>query len=185
MQKKEHVILVDRSDNQVGLEEKLKAHELGLLHRAFSVFIFRKKDSQMQLLLQQRAKRKYHCGGLWANTCCSHPREGEDVISAGKRRLSQEMGIDIDSLKEVGTFMYKAEFENGLTEHEIDHVLIGKLGVSGCEDINFNKNEVESVRWISLQDLDKAFAESPEIFTPWFKPAFALIKKQDLDKLFE
>jgi len=175
MEQKEYVVLVDERDSQIGLEEKLKAHELGLLHRAFSVFLFRKKDNKIELLLQQRAKHKYHCGGLWANTCCSHPRDGEPVIKAGKRRLQEEMGIKDVSLEPVGKFAYKAVFENGLTEHEIDHVLIGHFD---SDDINFNPEEVQAVRWVTLDQLEKELIEKPEIFVPWL--AKALRKAQGM-----
>jgi len=177
MQKKEYVILVDESDNQIGLEEKLKAHELGLLHRAFSVFLFRKRGDSMELLLQQRARHKYHCGGLWANTCCSHPRDGESVIQAGKRRLKEEMRISIKNLEHVGKFTYKAEFENGLTEHEIDHVLVG---IFDSDDINFNRQEVAAVRWIVLDQLEKELTESPEIFTPWLEKVIRVVSLRKL-----
>ena len=115
----EKVILVDENDNQVGVMPKLEAHQKGLLHRAFSVFIF---NSKYELLLQKRASSKYHSGGLWTNTCCSHPREGEEILDAAKRRLIEEMGIDT-SLRKVHDFIYKAELDNDLTEHEFDHVL--------------------------------------------------------------
>ena len=115
------VILVDKNDNQVGLMPKLEAHEKGLLHRAFSVFIF---NNEYKLLLQKRATSKYHSGGLWTNTCCSHPREGEDISEAANRRLFEEMGIKT-SLRKVYDFIYKAELDNGLTENEFDHVFYG------------------------------------------------------------
>jgi len=169
---KEYVVLVDEHDNEIGKEEKLKAHKFGLLHRAFSVFLFRKRGDDIQLLLQQRAKHKYHCGGLWANTCCSHPRAGEDIIEAGKRRLRQEMGIEIDQLKPVCSFKYKAAFANGLTEHEIDHVLVASFD---SDQIDFNPDEVEAVRWISLDKLNRQMVENPDMFVPWLKLAYALI----------
>ena len=115
----EKVILVDENDNQVGLMPKLEAHQKGLLHRAFSIFIF---NSKYELLLQKRASSKYHSGGLWTNTCCSHPREGEDILDAAKRRLFEEMGIET-SLRKVHDFIYKAELDNDLTEHEFDQIL--------------------------------------------------------------
>ena len=117
----EKVILVDKNDNQVGLMPKLEAHEKGVLHRAFSIFIF---NSKYELLLQKRASSKYHSGGLWTNTCCSHPREGEDTLDAANRRLDEEMGIKT-SLRKVYDFIYKAELDNQLTEHEFDHVFYG------------------------------------------------------------
>ena len=175
MEQNEYVILVDRNDNETGKEEKLKAHEKGLLHRAFSVFIFREKNNGIQLLLQQREKNKYHCGGLWANTCCSHPRPGEPVLDAGKRRLREEMGIDLESpLGDVGSFHYKAAFDNGLIEHEVDHVLVGTFG---SDTIPFNPHEVESVKWLTLDELDEEYRQHPEHFTPWFMPALTLARR--------
>ena len=182
MLSKEYVILVDERDKQIGKEEKLKAHELGLLHRAFSVFLFRKVGDEIQLLMQQRANHKYHCPGLWANTCCSHPREGEDISDAGKRRLHEEMGIAIDQLFEVGSFQYKVEFENGLTENEIDHVLIGRFDL---DKVNLNKDEVENIQWISLQELEKEFDRNPTTVTPWFRLAFNVIPKEAIDTLLK
>jgi len=184
MIKDEYVILVDENDSQIGKEEKLKAHEKGLLHRAFSVFLFREKGDDIQLLLQQRAKRKYHCGGLWANTCCSHPREGEDLVGAGKRRLKQEIGIKVDELQNIGKFTYKAEFENGLIEHEVDNVLIGKYDAD-AKDITFNPDEVEAVRWVSLQELEKEFEQELDIFCPWFPLALSMISPEEIVGLFE
>ncbi|PHO01659.1 isopentenyl-diphosphate delta-isomerase, partial [Rhodobacteraceae bacterium 4F10] len=120
---KEQVILVDQQDNPIGLMEKIEAHEKALLHRAFSVFVFNDKN---ELMLQQRAAEKYHSPLLWTNTCCSHQRDGESNIEAGKRRLQEEMGFSCE-LEEVFSFIYKAPFDNGLTEHEYDHVMIGRF----------------------------------------------------------
>src|SRR5210317_1530346 len=119
----EKVILVNENDEQIGLMPKMEAHEKALLHRAFSVFVFNHKN---ELMLQQRALVKYHSPGLWTNTCCSHQREGESNIEAGKRRLQEEMGF-VTELEESISFIYKASFDNGLTEHEFDHVLLGKF----------------------------------------------------------
>lgn len=171
----EYVILVDENDIETGKEEKLKAHETGLLHRAFSVFLFRRKNDRIQLLLQQREKNKYHCGGLWANTCCSHPRTGETITEAGKRRLKEEMGIDT-SLTRADSFQYKAEFDNGLIENERDHVLVGWFDADAGA-VPFNPDEVEAVRWVSLPDLEGEYLLHPERFTPWFKPALSLALK--------
>jgi len=180
------VIIVDKQDRQIGLEEKLKAHELGLLHRAFSVFLFCEKDNEIQVLLQQRAKDKYHCGGLWANTCCSHPREGEDITQAGKRRVKEELNIDIkDYLKEVGSFTYRAEFSNKLIEHEVDHVLIGVFDPVDFNKIDFNKDEVESIRWVSLDDLKKEFVQEADIYVPWVAKAFEVIPQDEIEDLFK
>ncbi len=168
----EYVILVDEQDNAIGTEEKLKAHEEGLLHRAFSVFLFRKKGP-VELLLQQREKNKYHCGGLWANSCCSHPRQNESITEAASRRLQEELGIGAQ-LEPVGSFQYKAVFANGLTEHERDHVVVG---VFDSESIPFNTAEVEAVRWISLAHLEDELNRNPEQFTPWFNLALKVALK--------
>lgn len=174
IKQKEYIILVDQKDNEIGTEEKLKVHEKGLLHRAFSVFLFRGKNYNIELLLQKREKNKYHCGGLWTNTCCSHVRHGEFLIEAGKRRLKEEMGIELKkNLIDIGSFYYEVNFDNGLIEHEIDHVLLGAFDL---DTINFNPNEVESTRWITLDRLNIEYRQHPEKFTPWFMPAFKLAK---------
>ena len=160
----EQVILVDEKDNQVGLMPKMEAHEKALLHRAFSVFIFNKKG---ELMLQQRAANKYHSPLLWTNTCCSHQREGESNLEAGKRRLMEEMGF-VTELKEVFSFVYKAPFDNGLTEHEFDHVMIGSFE----EKPNINKEEVEAYKWMSLEDVKSDITNNPKEYTAWFKIIF-------------
>ncbi|WP_246175236.1 isopentenyl-diphosphate Delta-isomerase, partial [Tenacibaculum aiptasiae] len=142
---KEQVILVDEQDNPIGLMEKIEAHEKALLHRAFSVFVF---NSKGELMLQQRAAEKYHSPLLWTNTCCSHQRDGETSLEAGKRRLQEEMGF-VCELEEVFWFIYKAPFDNGLTEHELDHVMVGKF--EGEPEIN--KEEVEAYKWMLLEDV--------------------------------
>ncbi|CAM1333662.1 isopentenyl-diphosphate Delta-isomerase [Tenacibaculum aestuariivivum] len=161
---KEHVILVDSQDNPIGLMEKIEAHEKALLHRAFSVFIFNDKK---ELMLQQRAADKYHSPLLWTNTCCSHQRDGETNLGAGKRRLQEEMGFVCD-LKEVFSFIYKAPFDNGLTEHELDHVMVGTFNNKPI----INKEEVESYKWMPLEAVKKDIEEKPEIYTAWFKIIF-------------
>lgn len=160
----EKVILVDENDQKIGLMPKMEAHEKGLLHRAFSVFVFNSKN---ELMLQQRALHKYHTPGLWANTCCSHQRDGESSIDAGKRRLSEEMGFTTD-LKETTTFIYKAPFDNGLTEHELDHILIGKYE----GEPNINPDEVADWKWMSLDEVKKDIQTNPNIYTAWFKIIF-------------
>ena len=160
----EQVILVDKNDNQVGLMPKMEAHEKGVLHRAFSVFTFNKKG---ELMLQQRAAHKYHSPLLWTNTCCSHQRNGETNLEAGKRRLQEEMGFTAE-LKEIFSFIYKAPFDNGLTEHELDHVLVGYF-----DDIpNINKEEVEDYKWMLLEDVKYDIDKNPSIYTEWFKIIF-------------
>ena len=165
---KEYVILVDEQDNDIGVMEKMKAHQDGLLHRAFSVFIFNDQD---ELLLQQRAISKYHSGGLWTNTCCSHPRPNEPIKDAANRRLFEEMGMSCD-LKIKTSFIYKTPFDNGLTEHELDYVLIGKTN----ENPQVNKEEVESYKWMLVKDIKKDISDNPDHYTSWFKIA--------LEKLF-
>jgi isopentenyl-diphosphate Delta-isomerase len=157
----EEVILVDEHDNEIGLMEKMEAHEKALLHRAFSVFVFNKKG---ELLLQQRALHKYHSGGLWTNTCCSHPRKGEEVIQSAHRRLMEEMGFDCE-LELKHKFIYKAPFTNGLTEHELDYIFTGEYEVAP----NPNPDEVASYRWIEMAQLQKEIEEHPENFTVWFR----------------
>jgi isopentenyl-diphosphate delta-isomerase len=162
---KETVILVDEQDNEVGTEEKISAHEDGgKLHRAFSVFIFNEKG---KMLIQKRASQKYHCGGLWTNTCCSHPRPGEKVDNAAHRKLHQEMGFDTD-LKEILSFIYRAEFENGLTEHELDHVFVGNFQ----GEPKPNPDEAGDFKWIKIEDLAKDIKQNPDKYTPWFKKIF-------------
>jgi isopentenyl-diphosphate delta-isomerase len=160
----EKVILVSEADDQLGLMEKMEAHKKGVLHRAFSVFIFNKSG---QLLLQQRALGKYHSPGLWTNTCCSHQREGESNVEAGKRRLKEEMGFNCD-LKEVFWFIYKADFDNGLTEHELDHVMVGYYN----QDPVVNEQEVASFKWMSLKDVKDDISGNPGRYTEWFKIIF-------------
>ncbi|MBE7697341.1 isopentenyl-diphosphate Delta-isomerase [Tenacibaculum finnmarkense] len=161
---KEQVILVDAHDNPIGLMEKIEAHEKALLHRAFSVFVFNDKK---ELMLQQRAADKYHSPLLWTNTCCSHQRDGETNLGAGKRRLQEEMGFVCD-LKEVFSFIYKAPFDNGLTEHELDHVMVGTFN----DEPNINKEEVENHKWMTLEAVKKDMEKNPEIYTAWFKIIF-------------
>ena len=160
----ENVILVDELDNQLGLMPKMQAHEKAVLHRAFSVFIFNDKG---ELMLQQRAAHKYHSPLLWTNTCCSHQRDGESNIEAGKRRLIEEMGFKTN-LKEIFSFVYKAQFDNGLTEHELDHVMIGNF--NGVPKIN--PDEVASYKWMTLEAIKKDIELQPNIYTAWFKIIF-------------
>jgi len=167
----EHVILVDENDQQIGIEEKLKAHRQGLLHRAFSVFIFRHKGNDLELLLQQRQHDKYHCGGLWTNTCCSHPRPNETVLVAAKRRLQEEMGF-AQELTHIGKFQYIAEFANGLTENELDHVLVGTM--EEANEIKINKKEVADHRWQQVTELQQQLMSKQHDYTPWLKSALAL-----------
>ena len=160
----ELVVLVDENDKKIGLMPKMEAHEKAVLHRAFSVFIFNKDGD---LMLQQRAGHKYHSPLLWTNTCCSHQRDGETNLEAGKRRLFEEMGFNTD-LKEVFSFVYKAPFDNGLTEHELDHVMVGYYE----NEPKINKDEVEAYRWMTLEDVKTDIEKNPHIYTAWFKIIF-------------
>ena len=157
----EKVILVDKNDNQIGVEEKMKVHEDGLLHRAFSIIVF---NTQNEMLLHRRALGKYHCPGLWTNACCSHPRPGENLATAIDRRLEEEMGFSCD-LKEVFNFSYLADFDNGLTENEYDHVFVGKFDGSPKP----NPKEVDDWKWMPVDDLKKDISENPNSYTPWFR----------------
>ncbi|MBE0423797.1 MAG: isopentenyl-diphosphate Delta-isomerase [Lutibacter sp.] len=160
----EQVILVNEQDEKIGLMPKMEAHEKAVLHRAFSVFVFNDKN---ELLLQQRAAHKYHSPLLWTNTCCSHQRDGEGNIEAGKRRLNEEMGF-VCELKEVTWFIYKAPFDNGLTEHELDHIMIGYHN----ENPILNREEVENFKWMTIEEVQKDMENHPEIYTEWFKIIF-------------
>ena len=160
----EQVILVNEKDEQIGLMPKQEAHEKALLHRAFSVFVFNEAN---ELMLQQRAHEKYHSPGLWTNTCCSHQRDGEGTLEAGKRRLFEEMGFTTD-LTETTSFIYRAPFDNGLTEYEYDHVLVGNFN----ENPSINKEEVVSWKWMHLEDIKEDIKNNPQIYTAWFKIIF-------------
>lgn len=164
----EQVILVDENDQQIGLMEKMAAHEQALLHRAFSVFIF---NSEGKMLLQQRAFTKYHSGGLWTNACCSHPRSNENVIDAARRRLHEEMGF-VTPIQAAFQFTYKAVFDNGLTEHEFDHVFTGTYD----GEININPDEVENYGYGLIEDIELDIQQNPSIYTEWFKIAFPKVK---------
>ena len=158
---KEEVILVNEYDHPLGLMEKMEAHERGILHRAFSVFVINDKN---ELLLQQRAFSKYHSGGLWTNTCCSHPRNGEENLDAAHRRLQEEMGFDCE-LSKLLDFVYRAELDKGLTEHEFDHVFVGKW--DGMPQIN--TEEVASYKWMDVDAVEQDIDSHPDKYTEWFK----------------
>lgn len=161
---KEQVVLVNENDEPIGLMEKIEAHEKALLHRAFSVFITNK---QGEIMLQQRALNKYHSPGLWTNTCCSHQREGEQNLEAGKRRLMEEMGFETP-LTHLFSFIYKADMGNGLTEHELDHVMQGQYN-----DLPMiNPEEVASWKWMSPNRIKEEIERDPESYTAWFKIIF-------------
>ena len=160
----EFVVLVDQNDQKLGLMEKQQAHVAGLLHRAFSVFIF---NSKGELMIQQRAASKYHSPTLWTNTCCSHPRDNETYEQAAHRRLEEEMGFDCE-LEYKFNFIYKAHLENDLIEHELDHVFIGTFD----DEPKLNPDEVMAYRWVELDDLKKDMEKHPQNYTAWFKIIF-------------
>lgn len=160
----EQVVLVNTLDEAQGTMEKMDAHRKGLLHRAFSVFIL---NSKGELLLQQRAHHKYHSGGLWTNTCCSHPRDGEDVVEAGHRRLVEEMGMQCQ-LSKGFDFIYRSELDQGLVEHEFDHVLFGRSDVNPRP----NPEEVADFRYVTFAALREELAATPDRFTTWFRICF-------------
>jgi len=160
----EQVILVNELDEPIGLMNKMEAHEKAILHRAFSVFVLNEKN---EVMLQQRAHHKYHSPLLWTNTCCSHQRAGETNIEAGTRRLYEEMGFKTD-LKELFHFIYKAPFDNGLTEHELDHVMIGYYP----NDPIINPDEVEQWKWMKIEEIKEDMIVNPADYTVWFKIIF-------------
>ena len=164
LEKEELVVLVNENNEKIGLMPKLEAHQKAVLHRAFSVFILNDKN---ELMLQQRAVHKYHSPLLWTNTCCSHQRDGETNIQAGNRRLQEEMGF-ITELKELFSFIYKAPFDNGLTEHELDHVMIGYYS----KEPIINSDEVEAWKWMNIDEVRKDIQQNPDIYTAWFKIIF-------------
>ena len=160
----EKVILVNSNDEPIGLMPKMEAHEKALLHRAFSVFVVNNKN---ELMLQQRAHSKYHSPGLWTNTCCSHQRDGEENIEAGLRRLQEEMGFETP-LEYLFNFIYKAPFDNGLTEHELDHVMLGRYE----GEPKINPEEVASWKWMDIDEVHKDLNENPASYTVWFAIIF-------------
>ena len=170
----EKIILVDKNDKEIGTGEKLKVHKEGKLHRAFSIFIF---NSQGQMLIQKRNSNKYHSGGLWSNTCCSHPRAGKALTEEIHERLKQEMGFDTD-LKEIFSFIYKVRFDNNLYEHEFDHVYIGRYD----NDPKPNPQEAEECKWIPISELTCDTKRNPDDYTYWFKAALERVLL-NLDKL--
>ncbi len=161
---KKKVILIDEKDKEIGEMEKIEAHKKGLLHRAFSVFIF---NSKGEILLQKRSKEKYHSGGLWTNTCCSHPSPGEETMSSAKKRLKEEMGIETE-IKEVDSFIYRKEFENGLIEHEYDHIFVGFYEGKPL----INREEVSDWKWVKEEDIKEDIKENPYKYTYWFVKFF-------------
>ena len=158
------VILVNQKDEPLGVMDKMEAHEKGLLHRAFSIFVFNRHGD---MLLQQRAEGKYHSGGLWTNACCSHPMPGEETLAAAERRLKEEMGFTT-SLEKVFSFIYRTDFDNGLTEHEVDHVFTGLFdGI-----VKPNPSEVDNYAFKPLHAIRHSIQKEPILYTSWFKIAF-------------
>jgi isopentenyl-diphosphate Delta-isomerase len=166
----EMVVVVDETDEPVGVEEKITAHRLGIRHRAFSIFIL---NSQNELLLQKRARTKYHSPSRWSNTCCGHPRFGESIEEAGRRRLLEEMGFNCD-VRKLFAFEYRAELENDLIENEYDHVLIGRFDGKPKP----NAREVEGWKWVNLQTIQSDALEHPEEYTSWFLIAIDTLCKK-------
>jgi isopentenyl-diphosphate delta-isomerase len=164
----QQVILVNEKDEPIGSIGKIEAHEKGLLHRAFSIFIF---NSKGEMLLQQRAVKKYHSGGLWSNACCSHPLPGEETGVATQRRLKEEIGINI-FIEKIFDFIYKTEFDNGLVEYEFDHVYVGEYEGK----INFNKEEVMDICYKNMKDIRHSLQTHPTKYTAWFHLAFPKIE---------
>lgn len=157
----EKLILVDENDKQIGTMEKLQAHQKGLLHRCFSIFVMNGKG---ETLLQRRALNKYHSGGLWSNSCCGHQRPGEDTVTAGERRLKEEFGF-VCALREIHRFTYRTEFQNGLTEHEYDHVLAGWFDGVPQPD----PEEILEWKWVSLSQLKNDVGQKPRLYTYWLR----------------
>ncbi len=163
------LILVDENDCQIGTGEKMEVHRKGLLHRCFSIAVY---NDRGELLLQQRAKTKYHSGGLWTNTCCGHPLTGEDTTAAAHKRLVEEMGFDCP-LEERFSFIYRAPLDHGLTEHEFDHFFIGTFN----GEVVPNPEEADAYRWISPEDLRRELDQFPETYTVWSKIAFEKLER--------
>jgi isopentenyl-diphosphate delta-isomerase len=164
----QQLVLVNEYDEAIGVMDKLEAHQKGLLHRAFSIFIF---NSRGEMLLQQRADQKYHSAGLWTNACCSHPQPGEETGKAASRRLMEEMGFSTP-LHKLFEFLYRAEMENGLTEHEFDHVYTGQY--EGA--VHVNKEEVKDFCYKEIRTIREELQTNPENYTPWFRLAFPEIE---------
>lgn len=167
------VVLVDVNDRVIGCEDKLRAHQHGQLHRAFSIFVARCHRGQVEVLLQQRALTKYHCGGLWSNTCCSHPQPDEDIKQSALARLQEELGFSLDNIDWADSHRYKATLDNGLIEHEFDHLFVGW---HQSPKIDANKEEVHATKWLSIDAIESAMIRTPQSFTPWFAQTFAKVR---------
>jgi isopentenyl-diphosphate Delta-isomerase len=160
----DQVVVVSRRDRRMGVVDKLAAHRLGVLHRALSIFVF---DESGRLMLQRRAVGKYHSAGQWSNTCCTHPRPGEPVVTAAHRRLREEMGFDCP-LRRLGSFVYRARLDNGMLEHELDHLFVGRFEGTPAP----NPGEVMDWRWVTVDGLAAEMGDRPGDFTPWFALAW-------------
>ncbi len=173
------LIWVDAQDHEIGAGPKLATHEKAQLHRAFSLFLY---DPQAHaILLQRRARSKYHSGGLWSNTCCSHPRVGERTEDAVRTRLRFELGLSEDAdkapLTHCGSFIYRADFPTGLSEHELDHVYVLAVDKARVPLDRFNREEIEALRWVTLDELEAWMDARPEEFSAWFGPAYRMAKQ--------
>ncbi len=168
------LILVDARDREIGSAKKLEAHLEGRLHRAFSVILWREGPDGVEVLLSRRALGKYHSGGLWANSCCSHPRIGETVLDAAARRTHEELGCGATGLVEIGTYCYRAAFDNGLVEYEYDHVLLGSFEGELAPD----PSEVMDTRWVLADELTQELAQDPERFSAWAPGVLAMALAQ-------
>jgi len=173
----ENIILVNEKDVEVGIAEKLKVHQEGLLHRAFSLFVYQGD----KLLLQKRQLHKYHSAGLWTNTCCSHPRAGEDITSAVVRRLKEELGISIEiaSLIKLDIFHYKAQVGSGLLENEIDHVFVAKMP-DNLFNIDYNIEEISEIKWVELKLLQQELKKNPKDYTVWLSQVLEIVEKSGI-----
>ena len=174
------LIWVDENDNETGSGPKLYTHEAGILHRAFSVFIF--DNEKKHMLLQRRAFSKYHSGGKWSNACCSHPRAGESLFEAVRKRVTVELGIPVNEKMETqliycGSFTYRAEL-GALTEHELDHVFVWLTDMEAIDMIGFNPEEISELKWVKVSELDLWIKNRPEDFSAWFAPAYDIVKQK-------
>ena len=165
------LVLVDLADCAKGVATKMEAHTKGLLHRAFSVVLWKNGADGLEFLLSRRASGKYHSAGLWANSCCSHPREGEKLVDAVRRRTKQELGCDIENPHELDSFVYRAVFDNGIEEYEFDHVFVAEY----TGDVTPNPAESDAVRWVSADVLDTEIRTHPERFSAWAPGVFSIV----------
>ncbi|MBP3631003.1 MAG: isopentenyl-diphosphate Delta-isomerase [Clostridia bacterium] len=169
------LILVDYSDREIGVCEKLEAHEKALLHRAFSVVLFNSKE---EMLIQRRAEKKYHSAGLLTNSCCSHPEPNIPILVCAKERLVDEIGAVVDELTDIGSFVYFHKFDDGLVEYELDHVIVGKYD----GEINLNKEEASECFWKSIEEVESELLNNPNEYTVWFKEVFYKVKNYLLNR---